>query len=459
VNSDTVHALHSDLKVLVLGLAKSGEAAAKLLRKYGVHAVVNERRSRNEIGEVVSELEKLGIQCVCGEHPIELLNENFDFIVKNPGIPYTIPLLIEAEKKNVPIYTEIEIASWLTDSPIYAITGSNGKTTTTTLVGEILEAAHQEPMVAGNIGRVLSGVVLQVQAQNPIVLEVSSFQLMGTSAFHPKIAALLNLYSAHLDYHGSMEAYANAKWRMFQNMNQSDYAVLNYDQAAIRERAQDLLANVVWFSRKSSDIQEGICVIDGVITLVKDGGRSPIMNAKDIALKGEHNLENALAAAAVAIWGGASIQNVQFVLSRFRGVEHRTEYVATISQVEYYNDSKATNAEAALRAIRSFPKDIVWIAGGLDRGDDFHTMEDDIRTHVKAAILLGQSADKLEIACRKSGITDVKRVSTIDEAVAKAHKIAVAGDTVLLSPACASWDMFHSFEERGRMFKDAVHRL
>ncbi len=454
-----INKLGSDLHVLVLGLAKSGEAAAKLLCKHGVHVVVNERRPLNDVEDTVQSLEEMGVRCICGGHPEDLLNENFDFVVKNPGIPYTLPLLIEAEKKGIPIYTEIEIASWVTDSPIYAITGSNGKTTTTTLVGEILEAARLEPVVAGNIGRVLSGVVEQVGPQNPIVLEVSSFQLMGVFTFRPKIAALLNLYTAHLDYHGSFEAYADAKWRMFQNMNQEDFAVLNYDQAAIRERASNLQTNIIWFSRKSSDFPQGICLVNGVVSLVRDGVHSPIIDAKDIALKGEHNLENALAAAAISIWAGASISNVQYVLSRFRGVEHRTEYVRTVSQVEYYNDSKATNAEAAIRALRSFPKNIVWIAGGLDRGDDFHSMEQDIQAHVKVAILLGQSAEKLETACRKSGIEHVERVATVEEAVAKAHKIAESGDTVLLSPACASWDMFHSFEERGRIFKDAVHRL
>lgn len=459
MNREIINKLSKDLHVLVLGLAKSGESAAKLLRKYGVRVVVNERRPRVEVEDTVCNLEIEGIQCVCGGHPIDLLDGKFDFIVKNPGIPYTLPLLIEAGKRNIPVYTEIEIASWVTDSLIYAITGSNGKTTTTTLVGEILEAAGREPVVAGNIGRALSGVVLQVGANSPIVLEVSSFQLMGTSMFHPRIAALLNLYPAHLDYHGSMEAYADAKWRMFQNMNQGDFAVLNYDQVAIRERENEISAHVVWFSRKSTDILQGVCVVNGSITLVRESAHTPIMDVKDIALKGEHNLENAIAAAAVSIWAGASIEHVKFVLSRFRGVEHRTEYVATIQQVEYYNDSKATNAEAALRALRSFPRNIIWIAGGLDRGDDFHTMADDIRAHVKAAILLGQSADKLTFACKENGIEQVQRVATIEEAVALAHKIALPMDTVLLSPACASWDMFHSFEERGRMFKDAVHRL
>ena len=225
------------MRVLVLGLAKSGEAVADLLLRHGVHVIVNEQRERADADHAVEALEARGAQAVFGGHPLRLLDDRPDFIVKNPGIPYTIPLLVEAEKRQIPIYTEIEVASWLTDAPIYAITGSNGKTTTTTLLGEILTEAGRNPVVAGNIGRVFSGVVEQVASNQPIVLEVSSFQLMGTFDFHPKIAALLNLYPAHLDYHGTLEAYAAAKWRLFRSMTAEDVAVLNYDHGMIRDGA------------------------------------------------------------------------------------------------------------------------------------------------------------------------------------------------------------------------------
>ena len=451
--------LHPGLKVLVLGLAKSGEAVAKLLIRHGVAVVVNERHVREKVEEAVHELEELGVECICGNHPTELLDRHFDFIVKNPGIPYTLPILIDAAARKIPIYTEIEVASWITVAPIYAITGSNGKTTTTTLVGEILSSEGKSPVVAGNIGTVLSGVVEKVDEKRPIVLEVSSFQLMGTKEFHPRIAAMLNLYQAHLDYHGSMEAYADAKWSMFQNMNKADFAVLNYDQSSIREKANQLAANVVWFSTKNPEIPEGVFIKDEQIVVMRNGIQTSIMNREMIALKGAHNLENALAAAAISIWAGTSVHKVREVLSEFRGVEHRTEYVRTIHEVDYYNDSKATNAQAALGALRGFSGQIVWIAGGLDRGVDFQNMKDDIRSHVKAAVLLGQSADKLELVCKEAQVQTIQHANSIEEAVQKAHDIAEAGDTVLLSPACASWDMFHSFEERGCMFKDAVHKL
>ncbi len=451
--------LYPGLKVLVLGLAKSGEAVTKLLIRHGVTVVVNERHSREEVESVVQALEELGAVCFCGSHPTELLEQRFDFIVKNPGIPYTLPILIEAKARKIPIYTEIEVASWMTKSPIYSITGSNGKTTTTTLVGEILKDAGKNPVVAGNIGTVLSGVIEDVGDKRPIVLEVSSFQLMGTKSFRPRIAALLNLYQAHLDYHGTMEAYAEAKWSMFQNMNQTDVAVLNFDQPDICRNADALSATVVWFSTKESEFQEGVILHDGQIAVVRNGVRTVIMDRDLIALRGEHNLENALAAAAVSIWAGASVDNVREVLSTFKGVEHRTEYVRTIDGVDYYNDSKATNAQAALGALRGFSNRIVWIAGGLDRGVDFQNMKDDIRNHVKAAVLLGQSAKKLELVCKDANVLTIQHADSIENAVQKAKDMAEAGDTVLLSPACASWDMFHSFEERGCMFKDAVHRL
>lgn len=451
--------LHSGMNVLVMGLAKSGEAVARLLLGHGVHVTVNERRTRHEAEYEADTLQALGATLVFGGHPLSLLDGPLDFIVKNPGIPYQIPILQEALARNIPIYTEIEVASWLSESPIYAITGSNGKTTTTTLVGEILSEANQNPVVAGNIGRVLSGVIEQIAPKQPIVLEVSSFQLLGTARFHPHIAALLNIFPAHLDYHETMEAYTEAKWRIFKNMTADDIAVLNYDSAAIRARSAAIRASIVWFSRQTTDIPQGVCVDGGYITLVKGGNRIPLVAVQLVAQRGEHNLENALAATAIAIWAGAPTTAIEHVLTRFRGVEHRTEYVTTLAGVEYYNDSKATNPEAALRALRGFSEGIVWIAGGLDRGDDFSVLAQEMKQRVKVAILLGQSAQKLASLCAELGIQQVHFAATIEEAVMASRQVAQAGDVVLLSPACASWDMFTSFEERGRMFKDAVHRL
>ncbi len=444
--------------VLVMGLAKSGEAVAKLLLANGCKVTVNERRQRGESEPAADELAALGARLVFGGHPLSLLDEQPDFIVKNPGIPYSVPLLKEAEQRGIPIYTEIEVASWFIRSPMYVITGSNGKTTTTTLVGEMLAEAEMNPMVAGNIGRVLSGVVPLLQPDQPIVLEVSSFQLLGTETLHPKVAALLNLYPAHLDYHETYEAYVDAKWRLFRNMGAGDVAVLNYDQSEIRDRAAQIHASVVWFSRRQR-VPQGVFVEDGHIVIRRGDEEMRLMPTSSLALKGEHNLENALAATAVAVWAGAPPEAVRKVLTSFQGIEHRLEFVRSVGGVDYYNDSKATNPTAAIRALRSFAGNVIWIAGGLDRGDDFNVLVPELSGRVRAAVLLGQSAQRLAAVCELAGIDDVELVATVEQAVRRAAQRSQTGDVVLFSPACASWDMFSSFEERGRIFKQAVHTL
>ena len=445
-------------RAFVMGLAKSGEAVSRLLLKHGYEVVVNERRERGTDEAEAVALEQLGATVVFGGHPLSLLDPAPDFIVKNPGIPYSVEFLQEAIRRQIPIYTEIEVASWLIESPIYAITGSNGKTTTTTLVGEILSYAGQNPIVAGNIGRALSSVAEQVLPSQPIVLEVSSFQLLGTESFHPRIATLLNLYSAHLDYHGEFSDYVDAKWRMFRNLTGADTAVLNFDQELIRDRAGELNASLAWFSTRG-EVPVGAYVDDGNIVVKRDGNIVPVLSVVSLAQKGEHNLENALAATVICLWAGASVEHVAHVLMSFRGVEHRLEYVRHLQGVDYYNDSKATNAQAALRALKSFPGNIVWIAGGLDRGDDFEELRADVQERVKCAVVFGQSAESVVKMCERAQVKQIERMGNLQEAVIAARRLASEGDVVLLSPACASWDMFTSFEERGRMFKQLVHTL
>lgn len=450
--------LTSDMHVLVMGLAKSGEAAARLVHQYGVRVTVNDGSERRADDPLVAEFKAFGMNVVTGGHPLELLEERPDFIVKNPGIPYRIPLVQAAIEQGIPIYTEVELASWLTQSPIYAITGSNGKTTTTTLTGLMLEQAERRPVVAGNIGNVLSGVVLSVEPEQPIILEVSSFQLLGTEEFHPRIGCLLNFYPAHLDYHGTFAEYQAAKWRLFANMGETDTAVLNYDQEAIRTGAQALHCKVRWFSTEQS-VPEGLFVQDEHV-IERAGGRDEtLFPLSDIQLKGRHNLENVLAAALIARSADVPAAAIRAALQSFTGVEHRSELVRMHRGVTYINDSKATNPEAALRALQAFPAHVVWIAGGLNRGDDFSRMITDLEGRVDAAILLGESAPAIAAACKEAGVPQVATVSSLTEAVIEAARLAAPGSTVLLSPACASWDMFTSFEERGSMFKALVHTL
>ncbi|WAH39229.1 UDP-N-acetylmuramoyl-L-alanine--D-glutamate ligase [Alicyclobacillus dauci] len=446
-------------EVLVVGLAKSGAAVAELLVRHGFRVTVNERQVRQDGDLVVERLERAGVRFVFGGHPESLLHTDWQFVVKNPGIPYDMPLIAGLVAQARPVFTEIEVASWFARSPIYAITGSNGKTTTTTLVGEMLTADGQRPAVAGNIGTVVSGVVETLEPSQPIALEVSSFQLMGTWRFHPRIAALLNFFPAHLDYHGSFEAYQSAKWKMFDNMTADDVAVLNRDHDLVRPGAAKLDATVHWFSTRETDFENGAGVTDGHIVMVAGGRPRSLMRVDELALKGGHNLQNFLAAATIAAAAGASDEAIRTIGLTFQGVEHRLEFVREVAGVRYYNDSKATNPAACRQGLSAFPHNVVWIAGGLDRGIMFDDLVPDIKGRVKAAVLLGETQGKLKSACDAAGIPSVTLVDSLEAAVEQAHRVASVGDVVLLSPACASWDMFTSFEVRGSMFKEAVHRL
>lgn len=444
-------------RVLVIGLARSGAAVARLLQKYGAQVTVNDRKAFEELGEEAENLQALGIEVIGGGHPEGIVHAGVDLIVKNPGIPYSTPPVRQALELGIPVLTEVEIAYQFAKAPLIGITGSNGKTTTTTLVGEMLDAAGLRPVVAGNIGRALTDVIEEVEADQWLVAELSSFQLMGTQEFRPTIGALLNLYAAHLDYHGTMEEYVAAKVRLFANQKPDDVAVLNWDQPEVRAVAALAKARLYPFSIREV-LEEGVFVKDGNIQAILHGKHIPLLKVSEVMLKGEHNLQNVLAAAAIALNAGAHPEAVADVARTFRGVEHRTEFVASRNGVEFYNDSKATNAEAATRAITSFPSNVVLIAGGLDRGVEFLELVPVFEKHVKQLIAIGESADTLLRVAEKAGVPGQK-ADTLEAAVRQAAGLAVAGDTVLLSPACASWDMFGSFEERGRMFKQAVHTL
>ncbi|SHE62157.1 UDP-N-acetylmuramoylalanine--D-glutamate ligase [Seinonella peptonophila] len=445
--------------ILVLGLAKSGLAVAKCLHQLGATVTVNERKKREQCINEISQLEKLGIQVICGEHPLDLFNQPIDLIVKNPGIPYQIPFLQKAKALKIPIVTEIEIASRLIKTPIISITGSNGKTTTTTLVGEMLQKSEIQSLVAGNIGTALTEVVDQLVDKEWLVAELSSFQLQGTLQFHPKIAALLNLYPAHLDFHQGMDEYLQAKMKMFQNQTAEDIAVLNADAQVSKEVSRAIKANIIWFSRQQQ-LETGVFVRNGeVVARLPKQQEQTIIPVADICLQGDVNLENSLAATAIALSAGATIQGIYKVLSRFKGVEHRLEEFAEHQRIKYYNDSKATNPQAAMKAIESFDQPVVWLGGGLDRGIDFREMVPTLAKHVKAVVVYGQVASILQKRAEEAGIKEIYVVEDITAAAKMASSLARSGDVVLLSPACASWDQFTSFEERGSMFKQAVHNL
>jgi UDP-N-acetylmuramoylalanine--D-glutamate ligase len=443
--------------VIVLGLAKSGVAVAKLLHRLGANVLVNELKPRSECQGAI-ELETLGIPVLCGGHPDDLISDEVDLVVKNPGIPYRAKPVKQALAKGIPVVTEVEIAGLISRGPIIGITGSNGKTTTTTLVGQMLEKGQVKNTVAGNIGQALSDVVQKIEPDEWLVAELSSFQLKGTERFAPKIAALLNVFSAHLDYHETIEDYILSKQKLFANQTQEDVAIFNADNEICRRVAANSAGRVYWFSR-TQDVERGVFVSSGIIVARMDGNEFPVLPVSEVALKGTFNLENALAATAISLAAGCPVSAIADVLRTFQGVEHRLEYVATVNGVRYYNDSKATNVQAASKALESFSEPVVWIGGGLDRGVDFKELVPVLKERVKAMITYGETKNILLERGKEANIKEVYSVDTLDEAVVLANRLATAGDVVLLSPACASWDQYTSFEERGSIFKQAVHSL
>ncbi|MFJ7677647.1 UDP-N-acetylmuramoyl-L-alanine--D-glutamate ligase [Peribacillus sp. NPDC097198] len=443
---------YSEKKVLVLGLAKSGVTAASLLHKLGAFVTVNDMKPLSENPEAQGLLEQ-GIKVICGSHPIELLDEGFEFIVKNPGIPYSNPLVKGALEKGIPVITEVELAYQISEAPFLGITGTNGKTTTTTLIFEMMQAGKKSPLIAGNIGTVASGVAEKATAADTIVIELSSFQLMGIEEFRPEISIVTNLYDAHLDYHSSKQEYAEAKAAIARNQTASDFMIFNADQVDVKNMTKKTKAELVPFSTEVKH-ENGAYVEDGAVYFRGE----KVIAVSDIALPGIHNLENVLAAISAVKLKGVSNEAIHTVLTTFGGVEHRLQYVATIEKRKFYNDSKATNILAASKALTSFTEPVILLAGGLDRGNEFDELKPAMK-HVKAVITFGETAEKIERIAKELGITHIKRVDNVVKAVPVAFDLSNEGDCILLSPACASWDQYKTFEQRGDMFMEAVHKL
>ncbi|QHA91706.1 UDP-N-acetylmuramoyl-L-alanine--D-glutamate ligase [Bacillus sp. N1-1] len=441
---------YENKSVLVLGIAKSGFAAAKLLRSLGATVTVNDREQVENNPKAI-ELQELGFEVIGGGHPLELL-EGIDLIVKNPGIPYQNPLLVEAVKRDIPIVTEVEIAGEISEAPFIAITGSNGKTTTTTLIGQLLNQTPANPIVAGNIGTVVCEVAAEATPDQTLVTELSSFQLQGTVNFHPHISVLLNLYEAHLDYHGTKDAYAAAKARMFQNQTHEDFAVYNADDSLVSSFAEASKASLVPFSATKT-LDDGVSIEDSWIVFRKE----KVIKIDELSMK--QNIENTLAAIAVAKLSGVSNEKIHQELTNFHGVKHRLQFVGEVSGRKFFNDSKATNSIATKKALDSFEKPVILLAGGLDRGNDFDDLNTYFQTKVKHLITFGETASKLKQTANQAGLNSVTVVDNVEEAVSTAYHLSETGDVILLSPACASWDQFKTFEERGDIFIEAMHRL
>ena len=445
---------YENKKVLVVGLALSGVNAAKLLHELGALVTVNDYKSFEENPEA-QELLESGIRVVTGGHPVELLDEDFELVVKNPGIMYNNPIVQRAVEKGIPVITEVELAYEVSESQMIGITGTNGKTTTTTMIAEILNFNRKKghAYVAGNIGMPASLVAQTTTPEDEIIIELSSFQLMGITKMKPRIAVITNIFEAHIDYHGTREEYVAAKWRITENQTEEDYLILNWDQEELRELAKSSKAQIIPFSRK--EVLANGAYLKGDMIYYQD---EEIMDKKAILIPGEHNVENALAAIAVAKLLGQSNENIVGLLTTFAGVKHRTQFVTEYKSRKFYNDSKATNILATENALKGFTDPVILLAGGLDRGNGFDELIPALR-NVQALIVFGETAAKLEEAGKAAGVKEIHVVQNVEAAVPVAYELSTEKSVILLSPACASWDQYRSFEVRGDVYIKAIEQL
>jgi len=446
-------------RVLVVGLGKSGLASALFLKAHGARVTVSDTKSGDELRNEIPTLLDHGITVETGGHGERTFREQ-DLIVVSPGVPVDTPLLVQARTLGESVIGEIELAAQFLPGPIVAITGSNGKTTTTTLVGEILTAGGLPALVGGNIGTPAISLAGQAKPESIIVLEVSSFQLETIQTFRPKVAAVLNVTSDHLDRHQTLKTYVDAKARIFENQQNDDFAVLNQDDPTCITMAARTRAQVFWFSRQK-EVKQGAWVREGNICFRQGAQQSEVMHVSELPLKGAHNLENVLAAVCAGALMGCTPGKIREAVRDFKAVEHRLEFVATIRGVDYYNDSKATNVDATIKALESFPANIHLILGGKDKGSDYTVLNDLLRQRVKRVYTIGAAAGKIEsqIVSSKSGGVEVVHAETVENALRKANAVAEAGDVVLLAPACASFDQFKNYEQRGQVFKEIVRGL
>jgi len=446
-------------RVLVVGLGKSGVASALFLKAHGARVTVSDTKSGDELHNEIPALLDHGIAVETGGHG-ERTFRGQDLIVVSPGVPVDAPALVQARNLGEPVIGEIELAAQFLPGPIIAITGSNGKTTTTTLVGEIVTAGGFPALVGGNIGTPAISLAEQAKPETVIVLEVSSFQLETIQTFRPKVAVVLNVTPDHLDRHRTFDAYVEAKARIFENQGGADFAVLNADDPTCVAMAARTKAQVFWFSRQK-EVQQGAWVRKGDIVFRDGSGQREIMLVSEVPLKGAHNLENVLAAVCASAPMGCAPDKIRLAVREFKAVEHRLEFVATIRGVDYYNDSKATNVDATIKALESFPANVHLILGGKDKGSDYSLLNDLLRQRVKRVYTIGAAAAKIEsqIVSAKDGGPEIVPAETLENAVRKAHAVAKPGDVVLLAPACASFDQFKNYEHRGQVFKETVKAL
>ena len=447
-------------RVLVVGLARSGIAAAQLLVKHGARVTVNDSKTAEALGEALRPLKDLPLAERLGCAAGDLLPEGFDDLVISPGIPDTAPFVVKAKEMGIRVIGELELASELTPGLMVAVTGTNGKTTTVSLLGEMFRNSGKKTYVVGNIGEPYSGAGLTASAEDVCVVEVSSFQMETVETFHPAAAAFLNLTEDHLNRHGTMENYARLKMRVFERQTADDFAVFNGDDPLLRPYIGQVKSRVLLFSRKREP-EEGAFVRAGTVILRLNGKETPVCAAGEIYIPGPHNLENALAAVCVAGCQGVPAEVMAHTLRTFRGVEHRIEFVRELEGVRYINDSKGTNVDSTIKAVQTMDRPTAIILGGYDKHCDFTPLAREMLAApcIREAVIIGATGDQIDSTLRREGFERITRADSLEAAVDACRSLASEGWNVLLSPACASFDMFSDYEARGRIFKELVNRL
>ena len=434
-------------KIFILGMARSGYEAAKLLSDYNNEIIVTDGKEQKE--ELVSELESLGVKVIITSDQLSLLDDSFDYVIKNPGIKYDNPVVVKAKELGIKVINEVEMAYSFLDKPlnIIGVTGSNGKTTTTTLISEFMKNSFDNVYLGGNIGIPLSNFVRDIKPNSYLVLEISDHQLCDMYDFKTNVSVLTNITPTHLDFHKSYEVYQMTKKKIFNNPTSDDLAVINKDDEVSMKITDDIKSTKVYYGHDKTNLayydEEGI-YYDGKLVIKLD----------DIILKGKHNYQNIMGAIIAVKKYGVTNEVIQKVLKEFKGVEHRLEYVDTINGVTYYNDSKATNCVSTITALNSFNQPTILLLGGYDRGHSFHDLDDSMK-NVKCVVCFGETKNRIEEFCNDLNIRCYKN-DTLKEAMNVVKDICTPGDVVLLSPACASWDQYDKFEDRGDEFKNLV---
>ena len=448
-----------DKKVLLVGLAKTGVSTIKKLDKLGASIVVTDIKPKEKLEDILSQLNGLNnVEYILGSHPEDI--SDIDLTIVSPGVPLDLPFIEKLKESNVKIIGEVELAYTLSNNPIFVgITGTNGKTTTTSLVGEIFKEANRDTYIVGNIGNPVIDTVDYTDKNSVLVTELSSFQLESIDTFRPKVSSILNITEDHLNRHHTMENYINAKARIFENQEKSDFSILNYDDSIVRSLNKNNNASILYFSRQEK-IDQGVYLDENNnIVISIDVKQITVLNRHELSLPGDHNLENAMAAILMTYVVGVDLEVIKHVLITFKGVEHRLEFVTNKNGIMFVNDSKGTNPDSTIKAIGSYERPIILIAGGMDKHSDFTDMMKCATKNVKELVLLGETADKIEASARKEGLENITKVKNMEEAVKKAYELAKDGDVVLLSPGCASWDMYPNFEARGLDFKENIYKL